>query len=100
IHCRTHGLRVAKEYRLEGISGALVQHSPEFRECMSRLSQPSIAGIVFASIDRFFRPENLSAYQVFGPFESTGKHLFCDLGELDPKNQQDQMKIVLWGQMA
>jgi DNA invertase Pin-like site-specific DNA recombinase len=100
IHCRSHNLEIIKEYRLDGISGAYVQHSPSFQEMLSKLSEPSIAGIVFASIDRFFRPEGLSAYQVFAPFENTGKRLFCDLGALDPKNQQDQMKIVLWGQMA
>lgn len=100
IHCRTHNLEVVKEYRLEGISGAYVEHSPVFREMVGRLSQASISGVVFASLDRFFRPEHLSAYDVLRPFESTRKLLFCDLGELDPKNQQDQMKIVIWGQMA
>jgi DNA invertase Pin-like site-specific DNA recombinase len=100
IHCRHHKLKVVKEYRLEGLSGANVQRSRRFKEMLAQLSDPSIAGVVFATLDRFFRPENLSTYQVFQPFESTGKHLFCELGELDSKNSQDQMKIVIWGQQA
>lgn len=100
LHCRHYGLEVAKEYRLEGISGAYVDRSPLFREMLDTLALKSIAGVVFASMDRFFRPENLSAYDVLRPFEASRKLLFCDLGELDPKNQQDQMKIVIWGQMA
>jgi DNA invertase Pin-like site-specific DNA recombinase len=100
LHCRTHNLEVVKEFQLEGISGAYVKHSPRFREMLSMLTQKTIAGVVFSSIDRFFRPKGLSAYEVFGPFESTGKHLFCDLGELNPRDEKDQMKIVLWGQMA
>lgn len=100
IHCREHGLTVVKEYQFDGISGAHVQQTKRFKEMLAMLSRPSIAGVVFASLDRFFRPEKLSAYDVFGPFETTGKHLFCDLGDLDSKNPQDQMKIVLWGQMG
>ena len=100
IHCRHFNLEVASEFQFDGISGVLVQRTRKFQEMIGMLKQPSIAGVVFASLDRFFRPEKLSAYEVFGPFETDEKHLFCELGELDPKNPQDQMKIVLWGQMA
>jgi DNA invertase Pin-like site-specific DNA recombinase len=100
IHCRQYGLTVVKEYQFDSISGAHVQQTKRFKEMLAMLSQPATAGLVFASLDRFFRPKKLSAYDVFGLFESTGKHLFCDLGELDSKNPQDQMKIVLWGQMG
>lgn len=100
IHCKAFKLEVVKEFRFEGISGAHVQKTKHFRDMLAMLSKPSIAGVVFGTLDRFFRPEKLSAYDVFSPFESTGKHLFCDLGELDPKNAQDQMRIVLWGQMG
>src|ERR1039458_8837891 len=65
IHCRHHKLKVVKEYRLEGLSGANVQRSRRFKEMLAQLSDPSIAGVVFATLDRFFRPENLSTYQVF-----------------------------------
>src|ERR1700733_2023908 len=58
IHCKTYNLEIVGEpYQLEGISGANVQHSPKFREILSKLSQPSIAGIVIAALDRFYRPE-------------------------------------------
>jgi hypothetical protein len=68
---------------------------------LAQLSKPSIAGVVFATLDRFFRPDQLSTYGIFKPFEeATGKRLFCELGELDPTNSQDQMRIVLYGQMA
>jgi|GEM_PF-6454834 len=102
LHCKAYGLIVESgdEFQLEGISGAYVKHSPDFQRMLLRLNEPGIAGVVFASIDRFFRPKGLSAYEVFAPFESTGKHLFCDLGELDPRDERDQMKIVVWGQMA
>src|ERR1017187_1198183 len=90
IHCKTFGLEVVKEFQFDGISGVHVQKTKRFKEMLSMLSQQSIHGVVFATLDRFFRPEKLSAYDVFGPFESTGKHLFCELGELDSKNAQDQ----------
>ncbi|MFL6352579.1 MAG: recombinase family protein [Bryobacteraceae bacterium] len=98
--CIRHGAEVVKEFRFTGLSGAHVQNSRRFKEMLTELSKPEISGLVIATLDRFFRPENLSAYQVFQPFEFTGKHLFCELGELDPSNSQDQMKIVIWGQQA
>src|ERR1017187_5335242 len=100
IHCRTFGLEVVREFQFDGISGAHVQKTRHFKEMLAMLSKPSIHGVVFGTLDRFFRPDKLSAYDVFAPFESSGKHLFCELGELDSKNPQDQMKIVLWGQMG
>ena len=100
IHCNTHNLEVVKEYRLEGLSGANVRHSPTFREMLTQLSTPSIAGIVFASLDRFFRPEELEDFGIFEPFTRTRKLMFCDLGQLDTKNQDDQFKIAIYGKMA
>ena len=100
IHCRTCNLEVVKEYRFEGLSGAHVQQSTRFGEMLAELSRPSIAGVVFATLDRFFRPEQLSSFVVFEPFETTGKRLFCDLGELDLTNAADRMKIMIFGQMA
>jgi hypothetical protein len=83
IHCRTYNLEVVKEYRFEGLSGASVQQSTEFREMLAELSRPSVAGVVFATMDRFFRSAQLSSFAVFEPFETTGKRLFCELGEVD-----------------
>jgi DNA invertase Pin-like site-specific DNA recombinase len=101
IHCALHKLVSVRTFSLQGISGAYVLRSPQFQEMLTLLREDTtIIGLVFASLDRFFRPKNLSSYQVFSAFESNGKHLFCDLGELKPDDEQDQMRIMIWGQMA
>src|SRR5579862_5004787 len=99
-HCQTHNLEVVQEYRLTGLSGANVEHSRQFQEMLSKLSQSSIAGLVFATVDRFFRPEFLSSFNVLKPIERTGKKLFCDLGELDVTDTTDMLKVSLYGQFA
>src|ERR1700722_20314036 len=100
IHCDSYNLEVVKEYRLEGISGAHVESSPEHRAMLAHLGDPSIAGVVVATIDRFFRPENLSQYTIFKQFEKHDKLLFCDVDELRPNDANDQLKIILWSQMG
>jgi DNA invertase Pin-like site-specific DNA recombinase len=100
-HCKRYNLEiVGKPYHLEGISGANVQHSPKFRQMLERLSDPSIAGCCIATLDRFYRPEFLSADEVFKPFEENGKSLFCDIGELNPRNINDQITISIFARMA
>jgi DNA invertase Pin-like site-specific DNA recombinase len=100
IHCKNHNLKVVEQYQFEGLSGANVEHSRKFREMLSKLKQPSIAGIVFSTVDRFFRPESLSSFHVFKPFEETGKLIFCNLGALDLNNDNDQSTIMMYGKFA
>jgi DNA invertase Pin-like site-specific DNA recombinase len=102
-HCKKFNLQVVTEYRLEGISGAKVQFNPRFKDMIRRLAEPSISGVVFSRMDRFFRPEHLDAYEIFKTFRREKKLLFCDLAAtdgLDVTNPQDQMKIQLWGMVA
>ncbi len=100
IHCRAHKLKVTKEFQFDGLSGANVQRSRRFQEMLREIAKPDCAGVVFATLDRFFRPSKLSAYQVFETFENAGKLLFCDIGALDPNSEVDRMKLMIWGQMA
>jgi DNA invertase Pin-like site-specific DNA recombinase len=100
IHCQTHNLVIAEEFRLEGISGASVEKSPDFRRMLKHLEDPSITGVVFATLDRFFRPDKLSQYSIFKTFEKYSKHLFCDLGELNTADSNDQLKLAMYGSMA
>jgi hypothetical protein len=68
---------------------------------LAKFAQASIAGIVFATIDRFVRPEFISTLgDVLRPFEQTRKLMFCDLGELDPRSHDSQLRIQIWAQMA
>jgi hypothetical protein len=55
-----------------------------FQDMLQEIGRPECAGVVFATLDRFFRPSKLSAYQIFETFENAGNVLFCDIGELDP----------------
>jgi len=100
IHCRTHSLKVTKEFQFDGLSGANVQRSRRFQDMLREIGRPECAGVVFATLDRFFRPSKLSSYKVFETFENAGKLLFCDIGELDPNSEVDRMKLMIWGQMA
>src|ERR1039458_1255409 len=60
VHCQTMHLTVYKEFSLEGIGGSNVQNSKAFREMVEALSRPDVVGICFSTLDRFFRPENIS----------------------------------------
>jgi len=100
IHCRTHNLKVKKDFQFDGLSGANVQRSRRFQDMLREIGRPDCAGVVFATLDRFFRPSVLSSYKVFEIFETAGKLLFCDIGELDPNSEVDRMKLMIWGQMA
>ena len=90
-YCAKFSLAVADdgEYRFEGLSGALVEQSPKYREMLSRISDPAISGIVFSSVDRFFRPEFLDQYSILKQFRVHHKLMFCDQGEIDQHNDQN-----------
>jgi hypothetical protein len=66
---------------------------------LRRLSEPRIDGVLFSSMDRFFRPDKLSTYNILRQFEEHNKLMICDLGILDPNNQKDQWTIQDWGNM-
>ena len=90
-YCAKYSLAVADdgEYRFEGLSGALVEQSPKYREMLARISDTNISGIVFSSVDRFFRPEFLDQYSILKQFRVHHKLMFCDQGEIDQHNDQN-----------
>jgi hypothetical protein len=93
-------LEVVKEFALEGIGGSNVQNSKAFREMVETLSRPDVVGICFATLDRFFRPENITTLSdVFRPLPKN-KLLFCELGEISLTSPDDMIKLALWGSMA
>jgi hypothetical protein len=84
IHCQAHNLVNVREFALEGISGTKVQNSKEYRELLKEVAKPSCAGIAFATVDRFFRPENIGTFSdVWKPLYQVRNgdlKIFCDLG--------------------
>jgi hypothetical protein len=99
IHRKTMNLTVVKEFSLEGIGGSNVQHSKAYREMVETLSQPDVVGICVATLDRFFRPENITTLSdVFKPLPKN-KKLFCELGEISLTDPNDMIKLALWGSM-
>lgn len=98
--CKQHELEVVEEFQLTGISGTYVEKSPKFQRMLKRLTEPQITGLVFARMNRFFRPGLLSQYTIFETFEKTRKLMYCDLGALDQHKAQDRMTIQIWGMVA
>lgn len=83
------------------VSGAYVQDSPDFVKMLGRLSDPSISGVVVATIDRFFRPASFEAYHLtLTPFVRNKKLLFCDKGSIDPSTPEGMAIIFAAGQEA
>ncbi len=100
VHCQTMNLAVVKEFSLEGIGGSNVQQSKAYRDMVETLNQPDVVGICFATLDRFFRPENITTLSdVFKPLPKD-KLLFCELGEISLTDPNDMIKLALWGSMA
>src|ERR1017187_9981629 len=100
VHCQTMNREVFKEFSLEGIGGSNVQNSKVFREMVETLNQPDVVGICFATLDRFFRPENITTLSdVFKPLPKD-KKLFCELGEISLTDPNDMIKSTLSGSMA
>ncbi|MEQ1886064.1 MAG: recombinase family protein [Bryobacteraceae bacterium] len=98
--CKQFELEVVEEFPLTGISGTYVEKSPKFQRMLKRLSESDISGLVFARMNRFFRPGLLSQYTIFEAFEKTKKLMYCDLGALDQHKAQDRMTIQIWGMVA
>lgn len=99
-HCSNFNLKVVDTFNIQ-VSGKYVQDSPDFQDMLSRLTDPSIDGIVFATIDRFFRPEDWEAYsKTLMPFVKAHKVMFCDLGKIDPADNRDMQTLMMYGQAA
>ena len=98
--CDRDNLEIVEWYEHVGLSGADVQHDPRFQEILSRLSDPTIAGVVCTSIDRLFRPEFPEDFAILRHFRKNGKLLYCDLGKLDQSEQGARMQIMMYGMMA
>jgi DNA invertase Pin-like site-specific DNA recombinase len=101
FYCMEYGLDVVETFAFDGISGAIVTRTPRFKEMIALLKKPHIAGVVFASLDRFCRPDDLTAYKVFEPFviksadgKGATKKLFCDAGEIDATSDEGRDKII------
>src|ERR1019366_8478439 len=59
-----------------------------------------VVGICFSTLDRFFRPENITTLSdVFKPLPKD-KKVFCELGEISLTDPNDMIKLALWGSMA
>lgn len=87
----SHNLTVAEgdEYRFPALSGADVEKNPKFRQMLSRLEEPNIAGIVVADISRLFRPEFPDQIGISKPFRVNGKLIFYEEGVLDLRKDRD-----------
>lgn len=95
FHCERFNLNVVHTFGFDGISGAVVQNTPQFREMLDRLREPQIAGVVFSQLDRFLRPEDVDAYGSFKIFRVAKKLLFCDASRpLDITNPEDRTVII------
>ena len=96
FNCDRFGLEVVETFPLTGISGAIVQDTPEFKRMLKTLARPEIRGVVVSTLDRFLRPENLDAYAVFKIFrQGQKKMLFCNTkNPLDVTDSQDRATIV------
>ena len=93
--CDKHTLECVHIYPIVGLSGTDVQRSTRFGEALAQLKRPDIAGVVLASVDRFMRATTLSSMEIFKAFESVpDKHLFFDIGELDPLVLTDQQTLA------
>ena len=100
--CKTENLKVAPgdEYRFEGLSGASVESFPKYREMLSRLADPKLAGIVFSEVSRLFRPEFPDQLSVSKPFRVNGKLMFYEDGVLDLRKDRDQGIFISEAQKA
>jgi DNA invertase Pin-like site-specific DNA recombinase len=98
-YCEQYGLEIIETYPLV-VSGAYVADDSGFQDLIKRMADPTINGIVFASMDRFFRPKYIDSYSIFETFRKRRKMMYCDLGALDQRDPQDQMRIALYGTIA
>lgn len=99
-----HNLQVVEEVALKGVSGASIQHSELYKtNLMNVLKRDDVCGVCFAYLDRLFRPEDISTFgDVFKPIIAlkADKRLFCDLGEINFNDPNDNLKLIIWGGMA
>lgn len=88
-----------REFELK-VSGTVVEKTTEYREMLTLLQRRDVVGLVVPSIDRWFRYKLVSELgRYVEPFEemfegSPNKRLFCNLGNLDLRNREDQDKIL------
>ena len=88
-------LEIEKEYALDGITGVVVQNTPEFKAMLDHLKQPHISGIVLSQLDRFMRPEHVDAYGALRVFRVGKKLMYCDANNpLDITNPEDRTVII------
>src|ERR1019366_9923148 len=92
VHCQTMNLEVVKEFSLPGIGGSNVQNSKAYRDMVETLTASDVVGICFSTLDRFFRPENITTLSdVFKPLPKD-KKVFCELGEISLTDPNDMIK--------
>src|SRR6266481_7484207 len=94
-----YDLEELQEFELK-VSGTVVEKTSEYRAMLKLLRRRDVAGLLVPSIDRWFRYKLLSEIGRYAePFEemfegSPNKRLFCNLGNLDLRNREDQEKIL------
>ena len=93
-------LEVVGVVELCGVSGTEVREDPRFISLLSRLSEPSIAGVIAADADRLFRRKKFSDYGILDSFADTGSVLYTSQGAMDPRQESDALLSVLRGELA
>lgn len=94
-NCERFGLEVAETFSFRGISGAVVQRTPEFRRMLTALAKPAIKGVVFSQLDRIMRPEDIDAYGALKIFRTGKKLMYCDHKKaLDVTDSDDRTYIM------
>jgi hypothetical protein len=106
-YAKDYGLKVEKEFRLEGVSGAKVLSNPDYQEMLRWLRRPDIDGLALSVLDRLSRTKYVSQWgDILRAFEEEifsgdGAHklIWCDLsaevdGGLDVHNSTHRDLIV------
>jgi DNA invertase Pin-like site-specific DNA recombinase len=87
-------LEIVKAYEFEGVSGAVVHKTHDYKTMLAHLEQPTIIGLLFQRLDRLMRPEDLDAYGSLKVFRTHKKLMFCDSDRpLDITNPEDRTLI-------
>jgi hypothetical protein len=72
-------LEIVDTFNFHGITGTVVQKTPEFQRMLKRLASPDIAGVVVSDITRMMRVDELDAFSALKMFRTGKKLIWCEM---------------------